>query len=157
MILRRMLMVLASVAALSSTALAESVTAPGHVVYKMPSGELVTRNVSLEVPARGEGDVFLIAGDQKVKAEAFKSMTLNGRTIFAVLFLNPPGAPTGTADIYLGTYMRGTNEAIYYGDIYKKTVQADGMFDENWDDVTHGVTHVGGFHFSAPVPKPAGE
>lgn len=157
MLLKKFLLAIAGVALLSTGAMAESVTAPGKVAYIMPSGELVKRDISIEVPARGEGDLFMLAGGQKIKAHAFKTIKANNRTIFAVLFINPPGAPENTAAVYYGTYMRGTNEAIYYGDIYSKTFDGNSQQSENdllehWDDVTHDVKHIGGFYFSAPVP-----
>lgn len=150
MVIRRFLLLFLSVFALSVPAFSQSVSSDGHVVYKMPSGELVTRDVTLEVPMRGEGDVYLIGGDQRVKAAAFKSKTFMGRTVFAIAFMNAPGAPEGSTGVFVGSVLHGTNEVMYYGDIYMRNEKSKGLV-ENWDDVTHNVTYLGGFHFTKKV------
>lgn len=149
MTINKMLLLFASLFALSTSGFAQTVTADGHVVYKMPEGELVTRDVALEVPMRGEGDVFLLGGGQRVKAAGFKAKEENGRMIFAIAFVDPPGAPAGTIGVFHGTVLHGTNQVIYYGDIYK--LDSDKGLTENWDDVTHDVTYLGGFHFMKDV------
>ncbi|NDE15174.1 hypothetical protein EBZ80_09630 [bacterium] len=99
---------------------AGSVIADGGVFYKMPSGELITRDASLEVPARGQGDVILRSGDHALTAHGFKSVHKGDRIVFYVVFLNPPGAPENFAVIYRGSYLRGSNGAKYWGDFYTK-------------------------------------
>jgi hypothetical protein len=113
---------------------AGSVTAKGAVFYKMPAGELVKREASLEVPARGQGDVILRSGDLELKAHGFKTVRKLGRSIFYVVFLNPPGAPANTAAVYRGTYLRGSNAAKYWGDVFSKVLSDN--------DLTQGKTTV---------------
>jgi len=147
---------------LSSHAFAASVTASGHVTYKMPSGELVTRSASLEVPARGEGKVILRSGDVEVEAKAFRSHKVNGRIVFNVLFIDPPGAPENTAALFSGTYSRGSNRAIYYGDFYSKVIDPDGDLAAETSELSSPDllrsgrwTYQGGFGFQAET-APAG-
>ena len=97
----------------SAPLLAESVTAPGKVFYKMPGGEIVKRNVSLSVPARGQGDVTLTAGDFELTADRFFTRRSAGRSIFYVVFKDIPQAPEGTTAVYKGTYTRGSNNVPY--------------------------------------------
>ena len=99
---------------------AQAVEVPGKVIYKMPAGELVRRDVALDVPPRGEGKVIWKTAHHTLESHAFKTKKHLGRTIFSVVFLNVPGAPKNTAMALVGTYLRGTNEVIYYGDIYSK-------------------------------------
>ncbi len=133
-----------------------SVIAQGSVAYKMPSGELVSREVSLEVPARGQGEVVLRSGDWEVRTTNFKSGELHGRKVFVVSFENVPGAPAGTKAVYHGTYMRGTNRAIYYGDVWataasEEEQQSNQEFELSLD--TAKLTHVGGFYFATEITK----
>ncbi|MEY4632497.1 MAG: hypothetical protein RIQ81_2617 [Pseudomonadota bacterium] len=104
---------------------AGSVTAAGGVFYKMPSGELVKRDVTLEVPARGQGDVILRGANLELKAHGFKTVRKQGRSVFYVVFLNPPGAPENTAAVYRGSYLRGSNAAKYWGDVFSKVYQTE--------------------------------
>lgn len=116
----------------------EAAEVPGKVIYKMPSGELVRRDVTLDVPPRGEGKVIWKTANYRVESHAFKTKKHLGKTIFSVLFLDVPGAPEGTAMALVGTYLRGSNEVIYYGDVYGKHMdesptsqdQADRLLDE---------------------------
>jgi hypothetical protein len=119
------------------------------VKYVMPSGELVSREVSLQVPARGQGEIVLKGGEQQVATTKFRTKKAHGRTIFAVAFDNPPGAPEGSTAVFTGTYMRGTNQAIYYGDVYlvTKTDSASDVIEDAWRG--RGVTHKAGFYFEA--------
>jgi hypothetical protein len=121
---------------------AQAVEVPGKVIYKMPAGELVRRDVSLDVPPRGQGKVLWKTAHHTLESHAFKTKKHLGRTIFSVVFLNVPGAPKNTAMALVGTYLRGTNEVIYYGDIYSKiceeTPSAD-VVDEVLAQVTGGA------------------
>lgn len=117
-----------SLLALAMPALADnagSVTATGGVFYKMPSGELVKRDATLEVPARGQGDVILRSGSLELKAHGFKTIRSHGRSVFYVVFLNPPGAPENTAAVYRGSYLRGSNAAKYWGDVFSKVYRPE--------------------------------
>lgn len=122
---------------------ANGVDAKGKVLYKNKDGKLVSREVSLFVPEKGQGDVVLTAGETKVKAHAFKAVKQGNRTIFAVVFLNPPGAPEKTAAGFMGTYMRGTNLAVYYGDMYAKKYE-DGRSAEVATSLLKSILHEDG-------------
>jgi len=119
--LRSYMVALAAVATLSTAALA-NVTATGKVFYKMPGGELIKRDATLTVPSRGQGKVVLRSGNNiKMESTRFRSISANGRTVFQVMFVNPPGAPENTASVFSGTYTRGRNAAVYFGDFFGRS------------------------------------
>jgi hypothetical protein len=140
-----------------------SVTAQGAVFYKMPAGELVKREASLEVPARGQGDVILRSGSLELKAHGFKTVRKHGRAVFYVVFLNPPGAPENTAVVYRGSYLRGSNAAKYWGDVFSKSYRAEDLSnpakttDSLINDLENGQNsdtewrHSGGFWFGVEI------
>jgi hypothetical protein len=129
---------------LSSAAMAAgSVEATGKVFYKKPSGEIVQREMSLEVPSRGQGQVVLKWESGSLVADSFSSRQESGRTIFYVLFRNVPFAPAGTEMAFKGTYSRGTNVALYYGDLFSRLSGTD---NAAWN-------YVGGFDFRAPIQQ----
>lgn len=143
-----------------------SVVAEGGVFYKMPSGELINRDASLEVPARGQGDVILRSGDLALTAHGFKTAHKGDRTIFYVVFLDPPGAPENTAIVYRGSYLRGSNGAKYWGDVFTKHFEktgelADLLKNPGVDSLVYDLEidgndgqawhHAGGFWFKATV------
>lgn len=147
-----------------------AVEVPGKVFYKMPAGELVQREVSLDVPARGQGKVILKSAHHSLESHAFKTKKVNGRTIFSVLFLNPPGAPANTAMVLTGTYLRGSNYVAYYGDVYSKPfteetqqtqIQGERLLDEvlNLHDIAQAEQgeeswkFSGGFKFGMKLSK----
>jgi hypothetical protein len=149
---------------LGSAAMAAEV--PGKVFYKMPSGEMVKREVTLDVPARGQGKVIFKSANHSLESHAFKTKKTHGRTIFSVLFLDPPGAPEHTAMVLTGTYMRGTNYVVYYGDVYskiyegdKQSLNGDQMLDEvmtahdesQSSTTADDWTFSGGFKFGMPL------
>ncbi len=155
--------------ALAATGGNGSVVADGGVFYKMPSGELITREASLEVPARGQGDVILRSGDYSLTAHGFKSVHKGDRVVFYVVFVNPPGAPENFAVIYRGSYLRGSNGAKYWGDVYTKQFEKPedlagmtsasgidnflGDLEMTSDGGNHHKPwhHAGGFWFAAKV------
>lgn len=116
-----------------------SVEAIGRVFYKMPSGEIVDRDVTLVVPFRGQGQVKLLYSRGEAVADSFSTLKENDRTIFLVKFSRVPYAPPGTEMEFKGTYTRGTNKALYYGDIF-----ASGEANRN-------LVYTGGFFFKADV------
>ena len=83
----------------------------------MPNNEIVKRDVSLRIPARGQGDVVLV-GQNELVADRFFSKEVAGRTVFYVVFSGFPGATEGQKSVFRGTYLRGSNKAIYYGNVY---------------------------------------
>ena len=163
--MKRLANVAVLAAVLCSTSLAFAVEVPGKVIYKMPSGELVRRDVTLDVPPRGQGKVVWKTANYRVESHAFKTKKHLGRTIFSVLFLDVPGAPEGTAMALVGSYLRGSNEVIYYGDVYGKHVEAaaisnpEAMLDEVLSVTTldhegeKDWHYAGGFKFNKEINK----
>jgi hypothetical protein len=146
----------------------QSVVAEGGVFYKMPDGTLINRDATLEVPARGQGDVILRSGPLSLTAHGFKTIHKHGRAIFYVVFLDPPGAPENTAVVYRGSYLRGSNGAKYWGDVFSRTYKASGelsdllkvpgvdnlIYDfEHSDHDGSEWRHSGGFWFKAVSNK----
>lgn len=122
---------------------AESAEVPGQLFYKMPAGNIVTRNVSLVVPVRGEGDVILKSEHHQITAHHFEHKEVHGRKIFKAMFMNPPGAPEGTCLVLTGTYLRGDNLVLYYGDMYQSQ---NGQGGEGMNP-----QYAGGFNFQMPL------
>ena len=117
--------------------------ATGGVTYKHPNGALVNRDCRLWVPARGQGEVKLSCSGTEIATTDFNVEVKESRKIFTVNFQNVPGAPEGTQAQYRGTYLRGSNRAIYYGDIFTKLT---GSENTDWQ-------YTGGFMFFANVPN----
>ncbi len=139
---------------LSTAGVAGSIEAPGEMFYKMPSGELVTRSAVLEVPSRGRGDVVLKGGSQNFVAERFFTKKRNGRSIFYVVFDNYPGRQEGEKAVYRGTYTRGSNAALYYGDVFILSEQVEEQEDLDYLLSDPGADedsarYVAGFRFRA--------
>lgn len=144
------------VSSLFAAGLASAVEVAGNFVYKMPAGELVVRDAVLDVPPRGQGSVVLKYAGTSVSSDKFRTRESHGRTIFEVLFMNPPGPPANTAVVLTGSYIRGTNAVIYYGDVYFKTVSESeqaGLDFENADFLGDhgGWSHAAGFQFNTLV------
>jgi len=131
------------------------IEAPGKAFYKMPSGELVYRELILQVPDRGNGDVVLKSATEEARTSIFFTRHKNGRVIFYVLFKNPPHAPEGTALLLKGTYIRGSNQAIYWGDMFSKKIQEEKSLSldnvEAAEVAAKKWNHLGGFWFAAAV------
>lgn len=90
----------------------------GTITYKLPSGDLVSRDVILNVPSRGQGEVVLSGKSFEWKSKKFKSYTIAGQTIFAVAFTEKFRGIESTT-LLKGTYLKGKNQIIYIGDVYK--------------------------------------
>ncbi len=122
----------------------KGVWADGYVSYIHPNGELVNRECSLRVPVKGEGKVKLKCGDWSTKTNNFETYKSNGKTVFSIIFSDMKGAPEGTVALYSGAYMRGTNSAIYYGDVLSgnSNTTSCNVVDMNY---------IGGFMFKADI------
>lgn len=121
------------------------VLADGFVTYKHPNGELVNRECSLSVPAMGVGQVKLKCGVHEMITSEFDTTRRHGRIIFSVIFRDIDGAPEGSASKYRGSYLRGSNQAIYYGDVYSSSDASAGLVgDTAWQ-------YTGGFMFSKDI------
>lgn len=92
----------------------------GEMIYKTPSGELVNRVVSLEVPSRGQGEVVLSGQKFEWKTKTFKSFVIKGETIFIAVFKTQFRNFKSTI-LFKGTYLKGSNKLIYAGSFYKKS------------------------------------
>lgn len=130
-----------------------SIDAPGKVFYKMPSGEMVTRDVTLEVPSMGQGKVVLKGSNFSLTADRFFTVHHNGRAIFYVVFSGFPTSKEGEIAVYRGTYTRGSNLAIYYGDVFVgQDNQDDDAMVNALSDGNDDFKYIAGFYFKAEVP-----
>jgi hypothetical protein len=131
----------------SQIALADTagIWADGVVTYPHPNGKLVNRECQLFVPARGQGDVTLKCGKWSATTSEFKTKHESGKTVFSVIFHDVPGAPAGTSALYSGAYLRGSNRALYYGDVFSGT--GNTLSVESMD----GWNYTGGFMFAKDI------
>ena len=112
----------------------------GKIFYKSSNGVLVERDVTLEVPERGQGEVILSGEGFEWKTKMFRSFEINDRTTFIAAFKGESRGKKFTLALS-GTYLKGENKILYYGDVFKK----DGhKFIYN----LAGFDYVGGFNFS---------
>lgn len=143
----------------------DSVDAQGKVFYVIPDGDLVKREVTLTVPACGQGAVVISsASGWRKETTTFFTKHHGGQTTFVVVFQDPQGDNPNHYLTLKGSYLRGKNLATYWGDLYKLTLpegtpsnkQAmEKIMDGNqWH---HYGSHAGGFVFKADVPPPAAE
>ena len=125
----------------------QAAEAEGQVFYKLPSGELVHRDVTLEVPSRGEGDVILRGETTEFTSIKHFTVKKKGKTTFYVIFKETSPEGKVVYKVFRGAYLRGTNQAKYYGDIYVKT-QVPGT--STLAEASVGK-YVGGFWFKADI------
>jgi hypothetical protein len=94
--------------------------------------------LQLEVPNKGQGDVFLRfrKGGHKheFKASKFYSFNLGNETRFHIIFRDLPDAPPGSFVAMLGTYNRGSNAMLYAGNAYMKICESCKPPEEGGDD-----------------------
>jgi hypothetical protein len=125
--------ILALALSFSLSALATPVD--GTITYKLPTGDLVDRDVVLEVPSRGQGEVVLSGKSFEWKTKKFKSYKSSGRDIFVAVF-NTEFMGKKSKLIFRGTYFKGNNKLIYTGNIFKKKkrkLDHIGLFNFNFD------------------------
>jgi len=105
----------------------------GTITYKLPNGELVDRNVSIEVPSRGMGEVVLRGERFEWKTDKFWSKNKNDRLVFTAEFETEFRGLKSTI-VLKGTYLKGSNKLIYAGDVYKKKDELKhiGLFNFNY-------------------------
>ncbi|MGE4233153.1 MAG: hypothetical protein AB7F43_07475 [Bacteriovoracia bacterium] len=104
----------------------------GSVYYKMPDGEIVFREATLDMPTDHASPINLTSGDRTVESHAYFYEKKNGRTVFYIVFLNPPTAPEGTSLIFKGTYVRDAHYAFYDGEFFTlPTADAQSLAGEN--------------------------
>ena len=143
----------------------DSVDAQGKVFYVIPEGDLVTREVTLTVPACGQGSIVISsASGWRSETTTFFTKRHGDHTTFVVVFKDPQGDNPNRYLTFKGSYVRGKNLAKYWGDMYNltlpetiqnKAVIVEGLLNTNlWH---HYGSHAGGFAFKADVPPPATE
>lgn len=125
----------------SSIVFAAPVPVDGKIVYKLPSGELVERMVTLDVPARGQGEVVLSGKNFEWRTKNFKSITVAGKEAFVAAFKTEHENRKSVV-VLSGTYLKGSNKILYYGDVYKKSGHS--LFGGS----LLGFKYIGAFKFS---------
>jgi len=107
----------------------------GTLTYKLPSGDLVDRDVTLEVPSRGQGEVVLSGKSFEWKTTQFKSFETAGKQTFVAIFETDfRGMKSKT--VLRGTYLKGNNKLYYTGDMYKikdRKISHLGIFSFQYD------------------------
>ncbi len=116
----------------------------GEIYYKLPSGELTTRQVILDVPSRGQGEVVLSGTNFEWRTKKFKSFNQNGQTIFIAAF-NTSFQSFKSTIIIKGTYLKGTNQIKFYGDVYKRSGHLP--LADSLEQNLSGIDYIGGFSF----------
>jgi hypothetical protein len=102
----------------SSVAFATSVG--GKIFYEIPGANRVAvRDVSLDVPPRGQGELVLRGKGFEWRSDKFWTVKNDGQTIFYVAFQTEFEEHKATI-LFRGTYLKGSNLILYYGDFYKK-------------------------------------
>lgn len=91
----------------------------GTLFYKLKDGSSVERQVTLEVPARGQGEVVLRAGDFEMRTKKFRNYSFAGKDTFTALFKTQWQGKKAIL-LFKGTYFKSSNKILYYGDFYKK-------------------------------------
>lgn len=127
-------------ASLFASTFAFATPVDGSIIYKLPSGDLVKRVVTLEVPSRGQGEVVLSGERFEWRTSDFKTVVKKGKTTFIAVFKTEFMQFKSTI-VLKGAYLKGTNKIIYYGDMYKKNGYV------NVDEAMSGFTYSGGFKF----------
>ncbi len=118
-------------------AYSQNVEIEGNILYKLPNGDLVQRDVLMSVPPRGEGIVTLSGNGFSWSTEDFGSYETNDKIVFWALFEND-FMGRDSKILFRGSYMRGNNLIVYYGDMYK--VNNDEESEEDF-------RYIGGFKF----------
>lgn len=146
------------------------IKAMGEIFFKSSTtSEIIPHPSTLNLPARGEGDISLEIGDKKFVASKFFSVKKNGRVIFYVVFkCNNSLMEQNEEDetkmhegvhVFRGTYTRGSNMALYYGDVFhKEGKDLISNFDENSiieeiNSGAKGFTYHAGFYFKTDIEK----
>lgn len=117
----------------------------GELYYKLPTSDIATRLVTLDVPSRGQGEVVLSGKNFEWKTSRFKSFTRAGQTFFIVAF-NTTIHNTKSTIILKGTYLKGSNQIKYYGDMYTKNGHL--LSNKKIETNISGIKYTGGFSFN---------
>jgi hypothetical protein len=114
----------------------------GEIFYITPtSGNLVSRDVTLEVPSRGQGEVVLSGKNFTWRTTDFWSVMKNGKTTFYAAFETKFMNFTSTI-LLKGVYLKAKDKIKYYGSFYKKP--GHGAYKKDLSQFTYD----GGFEFN---------
>lgn len=94
-----------------------AILVPGEVTYLLDQ-QMVVRNILLDIPARGVGDIHLRATNGEILSTALTSFSgeANGLKKFAIVFDQFPGQKNvDDCFVMWGNYTRSVAEAIYLG------------------------------------------
>lgn len=134
----------------------KAVETPGKIFFKDQDNMIQKKSVTLFVPPMGQGDLWLSCDEHgDLNAERFFSKKKSGRVVFYIIFPNPHDLENAESKlVFKGTYTRGTNAALYYGDFF----QVDGLeekLDKDQIDQTleHEATYKGGFGFRKEIEQ----
>jgi len=130
--------------ALSTGLAAHALEVPGDIFYQHPDGHLVERSVTIDLPARGRGEVVLKGEGFEWRSRHFSSSDHHGRKVFVVNF---PTEHNGQQSVVTlnGSYIRTSNKVLYYGDVYK--LEQRGRLNINHPRHPKQPVHIGGFRF----------
>ena len=138
---------------------ASALEIPGKVFYSIKkTGNIVSRDMILDLPMRGQGDIVLRSTSRNFSIKAKKSFTKRKRgqkTFYIAYTMKAPDSVGGqkSAMVLKGTYLRGKNLATYYGDIYSKKIKDEQELEglEEKEDCLEGYQFKGGFSFEIEV------
>jgi hypothetical protein len=134
------------------SSIASAAEVAGKIVFKNKSGKLTTVDAKIDVPPRGEGKVVLTAGGFRAESDKFRTRKENGRVIFEVVFSSFAALESNRDIAMTGSYQRGSNGVIYYGDVYANQHNGfDSLSLNEWlselDDLT--ANHSGNWNYAA--------
>ena len=75
----------------------------GEVFYKLPNGKMAVRDVTIDVPPKGVGEVILSGKSFEWKTKKFKASKKFGRDIFNIVF-NVEFKGIKSKQVFKGTY-----------------------------------------------------
>ena len=120
------------------------VEADGKIFFKNNQGVIEKFDAALNVPRKGEGEITLRVGDKIYSTPNFSIRKRSGRTILYVVFeKNKQLFGHSKKVVFKGTYVRGSNLAVYYGDFFTpvhKKMKKDGPHKREY-------RYLGGFAF----------
>ena len=127
------------------------VEAEGKFLFKNDEGAIAFAPAKLLLPPRGEGDLKLIFKDHEpITASRFFSRHRAGRVVFVVVI---PASDHSPKYAMVGTYTRGTNLAVYYGDAFAMESHDEEIEQDNVDALLTHAKYAGGFFFKSEVPS----
>jgi hypothetical protein len=97
---------------------------PGKMFYKMPDEQLVFRDMTMVKEEQNDHKIVLRGKNSEIVSDHIHSKEVHGRKVLTIVFKNVPHAKNKIM-ILTGTYLRGTNGGLYYGDIYVKAKGSD--------------------------------